>query len=195
MGNRQIQKVGSGWQVLLPHEQYQTVFQTTFKSASKTFPETSSKGTFLIMQSHKYIFIGGRHFATKSQLLRNAEVFFQPSEDENLVPGVIGGIFSIGGDGKDVFVLCVQPRKPVGRIDNPFSRFPDFGAEFWSTELGSMVQIPATQPLYHSQSRLWAKGIMILKPVSLIHDYQFSHLLNINRSSMTDNSALPKNMK
>jgi len=181
LGNRQIQKVENGRQVLLPREQYQTVFQTAFKSASKTFPETSPKGALLIAQSHKHVSIGGRLFATKRQLLRNAEVFFQPSQDESLVPGVIEGIFSIGGDGEDVFILCVQPRKPVGKIDNLFSRFPDFGAKFWSTELGSIVHIPATQPLYHIQSRLWAKRIMVLKPVS-IPDCQFwSNLLNVDR--------------
>ena len=169
LGNREIQKVENGRQILLPREQYQPIFQTAFKSASKAFPETS-KGTFLTAQSHKHISIGGKVFATKRQLLRNAEVFFQHGEDGSLIPGVIDRIFSIGDDGEDVFVLCIQPRNPVGRIDNPFSRFPDFGAEFWSTELGSVMHIPATQPLYHSQSRLWAKGIMILKPVSLIHD-------------------------
>jgi hypothetical protein len=176
LGNRQIQKVGNGRRVLIPRELYQTVFQTAFKNASKTFPETSSEGAFLIAQSHNHISIGGRIFATNRQLLWNAEVFFRPSEDESLVPGVIYSIFSIGGDGEDVFILCVRLRKPIGTIDNPFSRFPDFGAEFWSTELGSTVHIPATQPLYHSQSRLWAEGIMILKPVSLIHDYQFRSL-------------------
>jgi hypothetical protein len=107
--------------------------------------------------------------------------FFQFSEDKSPVPGVIESIFSIGGDGKEVFVLCVQLRKPVERINNPFSHFLDFGAKFWSTELGSIVHIPATQPLYHSQSCLWVKEIMILKQVSLIHDYQFGHLLNTNR--------------
>lgn len=127
---------------------------------------------FLFGQRHKHISIAGRVFATKSQLSRNAEVFFQPSEGGSLIPGVIDSIFSIDADGEDVFVLCIHPRKPVIRgINNPFSRFPDFGAEFWSTELGSAMYIPVTQPLYHSQSRLWAKGIMILKPVSLICDY------------------------
>jgi hypothetical protein len=183
LANHQIHKVGNGRQVLLHREQYQTVFQTAFKNASKTFPETSSKGAFLVAQSHKRISIGGRLFATQNQLLRNAEVFFRPSEDEIFIPGVIDAIFSIGDDGEDVFILCVLPRKPVERIDNPFSRFPDFGAEFWSTELGSVVHIPATQPLYHSQNRLWAKGIMVLKPVSLIHfmTINFAHSLNANR--------------
>ena len=134
-----------------------------------------------IVQSHKHISIGGRLFATKSQLLRNTEVFFQSSEDKSLIPEVIESIFSIGGNCKEVFVLCVQPRKPVERINNPFSHFPDFGTKFWSTESASIVHILATQPLYHSQICLCAKGIMILKLVSLIHDYQFGHLLNTNR--------------
>ena len=181
LGNHEIQKVGNGRQVLLPREQYQTAFQTAFKSASKAFPQTS-EGTFLTAQSHKHISIAGRVFATKTQLSRNAEVFFQPNDGGNLIPGVIDGIFSIGDDGDDVFVLRIQPRKPVGGIDNPFSRFPDFGAEFWSTEFGSVIHIPATRPLYHSQSRLWAKGIMVLKSVSFIHNCQFwSNSLNADR--------------
>jgi hypothetical protein len=161
LGNHEIRKVGNGRQVLLLCEQYKVVFQTAYK---KVLPE----GAFLHAQSHKRISIAGRVFATTSQLPRNAEVFFQPSEGESLIPGVISGIFSIGDDGEEVFVLCIQPRKPVIGIGNPFSRFPDFGAEFWSTELGSAMYIPATQPLYYSQSRVWAKGIMVLKPVSFI---------------------------
>jgi hypothetical protein len=166
LGNHEIRKVENGRQVLLPREQYQAVFQTSFKSRSKALPETSD-GVFLNAQSHKHISIAGRIFATKRQLPRNAEVFFQSSEGGSPIPGVIDRIFSIHADSEDVFVLCIHPRKPLPkRVHNPFSRFPDFGAELWSTELGSVINIPATQPLYHSQSRLWAKGIMVLKPVS-----------------------------
>ena len=107
LGNCQIQKVGNGQKVLIPCEQYQTIFQTAFKSASKMFPETSSNGAFLIVQSHKHTSIGERLFATKSQLLWNTRVFFQSSEDKSPVPGVIESIFSIGGNCEEVFVLCV----------------------------------------------------------------------------------------
>jgi hypothetical protein len=169
LGNLEIRKVGNGRQVLIPREHYQTVFQTAlkFKGRSQTLTETSNS-VFLNAQSHKHISIAGRMFATKRQLPRNAEVFFQPSEGGSLIPGLIDNIFSIEHDDDDVFILCIHPRKPVRRIDNPFSRFPDFGAEFWSAELGSLMYIPATQPSYHSQSHLWTKGIMVLKPVSLI---------------------------
>ena len=137
---------------------------------------------FLKAQSHKHISTVGKVFATKNQLPQNAQVFFQPSEGESLIPEVIDGIFSIGDDDKEVFVLCIQPRKPVGEINNPFSCFPDFGTEFWLTKVGSIIQISVMQPLYHSQSHLWAKGIMVLKSVSLIHDCQFSsNLLNADR--------------
>jgi hypothetical protein len=171
LGNHEIQKVGNGRQVLIPQAVYRTVFQTAFEARSKLLPETSDS-IFFNAQSHKHVSIAGRIFATERQLPRNAEVFFQPSKGGNLIPGVIDGIFSMGADGEDAFILCIYPRKPV-LTENPFSRFPDFGAEFWSTELDTIMHIPATQPLYHSQSRLWAKGIMILKPVSLIRDYRF----------------------
>ena len=158
--------------MLLPCKQYEISFQTAFKSILKVLPETS-KGTFLNAESHKHISIAGRIFATKTQLAQNAKVFFQPSKGESLMPRVIDGIFSIGDNGEDVFVLCIQPRKPVERIDNLFSCFPDFGAKFWSTELNDVMHIPVMHLLYHSQGCLWAKGIMVLKPVSLICDCQF----------------------
>jgi hypothetical protein len=181
LGNYEIRKVGNGRQIFLLREEYQAVFQTAFKSRSKAWPETSD--AYLNGQSHKHISIAGRIFATKRQLPRNAKVFFQSSEGGRPIPGVIDSIFSIGADSEDVFVLCIHPRKPVLKeVHNPFSRFPDFGAELWSTELGSIMHIPATQPLYHSQSRLWAKGIMVLKPVSVIPDCRFwSNLLSVDR--------------
>ena len=179
--NHEIWKLRNGWQILLPCKQYEAIFQTAFKNALKALPETT-KGMFLKAQSHKHISTVGKVFATKNQLPQNAQVFFQPSEGESLIPEVIDGIFSIGDDDKEVFVLCIQPRKPVGGINNPFSCFPDFGTKFWLTELGSIIGIPAMQPLYHSQSHLWTKGIMILKPVSFIRDCQFSlNLLNADR--------------
>jgi hypothetical protein len=108
---------------------------------------------FLDAQSHKHISIAGRIFATKRQLPRNAKVFFQSSEGRSPIPGVIDSIFSIGADSEDVSVLslCIHPKKPILKeVHNLFSRFPNFGAELWLTELGSIMHIPVMQPLYHS---------------------------------------------
>jgi hypothetical protein len=147
------------------------------RAYQRHFQRLLQRAHFLLRKVINIYLLEGAFLQPEVSYIEMPKYFSNPVRTKALIES----IFSIGGNDKEVFVLCVQPRKPVERIDNLFSHFLDFGAKFWSTELGSIVHIPATQPLYHSQSCLWVKGIMILKPVSLIHDYQFGHLLNTNR--------------
>jgi hypothetical protein len=108
--------------------------------------------------------IGGKLFATKNRSRCNAEVFFKPLDGEDLLPGVIANIVSIEDGDQEVFVLSIQPRKPApADIINPFARYPDFGAQLWSTEFEEeMVCIPTTQPICHSESRTWVTGGVVV---------------------------------
>jgi hypothetical protein len=114
--------------------------------------------------------IGGRLFATKNRSRHNAEVFFKPPGCEDLLPGVIGGINSIDDGDQEVFVLSIQLRKPAPAcIINPFARYPDFGAQLWSTEFKEeIICIPATQPIFHSESRMWVSGVVVLKAITSV---------------------------
>ena len=109
-------------------------------------------------------------FTTKNRSRHNAEVFFKPLDCEDLLPVVIAGIASIEDGDQEIFVLAIQPRKPASTfIKNPFARYPDFGAQLWSTEFEEEIMcIPATQPICHSESRMWVTGVVVLKAITLV---------------------------
>jgi len=109
-------------------------------------------------------------FATKNQSRRNAEVFFKLLDCKDLLPGVIEGITSIEDGDQEVFVLSIKPRKPAPTyIVNPFARYPDFGAQLWSTEFEKeFIFIPATHLICHSESRTWGTGVVVLKPITSV---------------------------
>ena len=70
---------------------------------------------------------------------------------------------------QEVFVLSIWPRKPTPDIINPFARYPEFGAQLWSTEFKEeIVCILATQPICHSESRTWVTGVVVLKAISSV---------------------------
>jgi hypothetical protein len=169
LGNSETQKVDNGKRVLIPRKIYDNAFCIAFKDASRTLPHAPDVN-FRSAQKHERVTIGGKLFATKNRSRRNAEVFFKPLDCEDLLPGVIAAITSIEDDGKEVFVLSIQPRKPASEsIINPFARYPDFGAELWSTEFEEEIMcIPATQPICHSESRTWVTGVVVLKAITSV---------------------------
>ena len=169
LGNCEIKQLDAGKQISLPTKEYEAAFRDTFNRVSRVLPEIP-KGEPRKAQQHKRIIIGGRVFTTKNQSRRNAEVFFQAANGDRLVPGVISGIVSIEDGDEEVFVLSIHPRKEVtGYVANPFVRYPDFGAELWSIELEKdMIYIPAVRPIYHSESRPWGKGEVVLKPIKSV---------------------------
>ena len=169
LGNSETRKVDNGKQVLIPRKIYDDAFRIAFEEASRTLP-SAQDADFRSAHKHERVTIGGRLFATKNRFRCNAEVFFQPPDCEELHPGVIAGITSIENGDQEVFVLSIQPRKPAPAcIINPFARYPDFGAQLWSTEFeDEIVCIPATQPICHSESRTWVKGVVVLKAITLV---------------------------
>lgn len=169
LGNSETRKVDNGKRVLIPRKIYDNAFHIAFEEASRTLPRAQDVD-FRSAQKHERVTIGGRLFATKNRFRRNAEVFFKPLDCEDLLPGVIAGITSIEDGDQEVFVLSIQPRKPAPAcIENPFARYPDFGAQLWSTEFDEeIVCIPATQPICHSESRMWVKGVVVLKAITSV---------------------------
>jgi hypothetical protein len=169
LGNSETQKVDNGKRVLIPRKIYDNAFCIAFEDASRTLPHAPDV-SFRSAQKHERVTIGGKLFATKNRSRRNAEVFFKPLDCEDLLPGVIAAIISIEDGGQEVFVLSIQPRKPASEgIINPFARYPDFGAELWSTEFEEEIMcIPATQPICHSESRTWVTGVVVLKAITSV---------------------------
>lgn len=169
LGKSETQKVDSGKQILIPRKIYDNAFCIAFEEASRTLPHAEDVN-FRSAQKHERVTIGGRLFSTKNRSRRNAEVFFKPLDCEDLLPGVIAGITSIEDGNQEVFVLSIQPRKPApAGIVNPFARYPDFGAQLWSTESEEdIICIPATQPICHSESRTWVTGVVVLKAITSV---------------------------
>ena len=183
LGISETQKVDNGKKILIPRQIYDNAFHIAFEEASRTLPRAQDVD-FRSAQKHEQVTIGGRLFATKNRSCRSAEIFFKPLDCEDLVPGVIAGITSIEEGDQDVFVLSIQPRKPAPTsIMNPFARYPDFGAQLWSTEFEEkIICIPATQPICHSESRMWVTGVVVLKAITSVslHTCQFSRDLPVS---------------
>ena len=169
LGNSETRKVDNSKRVLIPTKIYDNAFHIAFEEASRTLP-CAQEGNFRYAQKHERVTIGGRLFATKNRSPRNAEVFFRPLGCEDLLPGVIAGIFSIEDGDQEIFVLSIQLRKPAPECTvNPFARYPDFGAQLWSTEFEvDCMGIPATQTIFHSESCAWATGVVVLKAITSV---------------------------
>ena len=169
LGNSDIRKIENGKQALIVRKNYDNVFRIAFEEVSRTLPHAQDVD-FRSAQLHKRVTIGGRLFATENRSPRNAEVFFKPLDCEDLVPGVITGITSIEDGDQEIFVLSIYPRKPAPACTkNPFARYPDFGAQLWSTEFEKeIITIPATQPICRSESRMWDTGIVVLKAITSV---------------------------
>jgi hypothetical protein len=169
LGNSDIRKVENGKQVLIARKIYDNAFRIAFEEASRSLPDTQNVD-FRSAKLHKRLTMGGRLFATVNRSPRNAEVFFKPLDSEDLVPGVITGIASIEDGDQEIFVLSIYPRKPAPACTiNPFARYPDFGAQLWSTEFEKeFMTIPATQPICHSESRTWDTGVVVLKAITSV---------------------------
>jgi hypothetical protein len=162
LGNIEIRRLDDGKKVI-PTKLWEVAFERFFSGHSKALPSDR-------LRLHKRVMIAGRIFASEAQSRRDAEVFFEHPDSRQLVPGVIAGIYSMENGNEELFMLSVKARKPPSsQIPNPFSRYPDFNAELWSTEFETeTVRIPATQPICHSQSLPWAKHILVLKPIKSV---------------------------
>ncbi len=161
LGNIDIKRLDDGKKVL-PTKVWEVVLENC-GSRSKAI----SSGE---LRLHKRVMIAGRMFASEAQSRRDAEIFFQHPNSRQLVPGLIIGIYSFENGDEKTFILSVKARKPPpSQIPNPFTRYPDFNAELWSTEFESEVlRIPVRQLIYHSEGLPWAQHVLVLKPIKLV---------------------------
>ena len=171
LGNSgETRKLDNGKELFLLRSVYDNAFRIAFEEVSRTLPRDPDDN-WRSAKKHEWVAIGGKLFATKNRSRSNAEVFFKPLDGEDLLPGVITGIISIEDGDQEVFVLSILPRKPApAYIKNPFAHYPHFGAQLWSTEFEEeIVCILATQPICHSESRIWfTGGVVVLKAISSV---------------------------
>lgn len=108
--------------------------------------------------------IQGLRFANSSATKRNSLVFFLPSEDGPLIPGVIRQIFSVSRrKTKQEYLLAIHRYLPA-TTEDPFGEFIDFGAGIWSKALAKEVEIvPAHRTIGHAIQRGWDANHFVMK--------------------------------
>jgi len=66
-------------------------------------------------------------------------------------------------------LLAVQQYKPLvatEHIDNPFTRFKDFGAGLWYGTTDKVEIITPSQKICHAIHQKWDKGILVMRPLN-----------------------------
>lgn len=172
IGNASSRTVAPGQKSKLMSNQSEAAFRAGFNAMSKELGEWAQDQP---IEVHKQIIIKGVEFTCRNASPRDAEVFFQPMESGQLIPGAIEKIMSIEDESDKIFILLIRRRKewrPEAKVGNPFSRYPDFGAELWSSEFEDYVDhVPSAGLLYHSQSRPWSDNVVVLKPIKPVSDF------------------------
>lgn len=112
--------------------------------------------------------IGGRKFAASHATYRDSIVYFQPLGGNRLVVGVVRKIFE-AGDRSSVF-LAVHRYIPLR--NDPFQKYPGFGATVSSKETQDQVEIiPATARIYSANQRPWGDGCVVSRPLIEVRRY------------------------
>jgi len=105
---------------------------------------------------------------------RHSTIFFQPEDNNYLVPGVIRKIFSIPqsrhGIETQALFLAVHRHQSVAQSDvyDPFKEYEEFGASLWSEQLGPLEIITPSQKMCHATSRRWQDGVLIMRPIDRV---------------------------
>ena len=116
------------------------------------------------------IWINGIQITTRRKNKSNSAVFFHSLFDQSLVPGHVEFIRT-GTQGQD-WLVCRRFKSLPVRQDDPFRDYPEFGAELRSTETSDEFEIiPATQPVFHSISQPWAKGVVVIKCLNRVSPF------------------------
>jgi len=106
--------------------------------------------------------IKGKKFASSKATYRNSIVYFQPTGDDVLVPGVIRKIFE-AGDKPSVF-LAIHRYLPAH--NDPFKKYPGFGATVsWKATIDQVEIVPATNRVYAANQRPWGKDCVVSRPL------------------------------
>lgn len=113
--------------------------------------------------------INGRGFAMENTTPRNSIIFYQPPNQQILVPAVIRQIFSPVSKGGQIFIAVHRYREVE---DSTFKSYTDFGAGIWSQERNLQVEIvPVTQKIYAANRRQWADNKVVLRPLIEVHRF------------------------
>lgn len=125
---------------------------------------------------HRRQNVGGFDFTTYAESRSLGSVFFRPNDSEVWVPGRIQEIFSVVSPGQNGVTrehfFCAIKRyqgQPIPYDDSMLSKFEDFGAQLWSSELSHHLDIiTLNYPLCHMIGRPWSQGIVVLKPTDRV---------------------------
>lgn len=114
--------------------------------------------------------IYGREFTTYRTSKRHGVIFFQDTGSANsLVPGIVRAIFLIQDSEEKLFLAVHRYLAPPTSLPNPFARYPDFGANLWSSETQKEVTIvPGNRDIYHAIYRDWDHQILVMKPLTRV---------------------------
>jgi hypothetical protein len=115
--------------------------------------------------------IRNHEFTTYRTSESHGVIFFNTAAGANsLVPGIIRAIFQITQDSAEHIFLAVQCYlAPPTSLPNPFTRYPDFGASLWSSEIQKEVTIvPGNRDIYHAIYRDWDHKIKVMKPLNRV---------------------------
>ncbi|KAH7904023.1 hypothetical protein BJ138DRAFT_1019721 [Hygrophoropsis aurantiaca] len=116
-------------------------------------------------------------YANQQTSKRDSTMFFKPLRSNFLVPGVIQEIFSVPikhtkDDYTEIYFLAIQKFKACSSEDDPFEKYPDFGASIWSEELADLDIIPSSQTICHAIWQPWRKGTTVgttvMKPLDRV---------------------------
>jgi hypothetical protein len=134
--------------------------------------------------------INGVHFTTRRKHKRDSAVFFRSLIDQSLIPGHIEFIRT-STQGQDWLVLRKLKSLPQRRQDDPFWDYPEFGAELRPTETSDELEVvPISQPIYHSISQPWAKGVIVVKCLNRVSSFPTAVLpLNDNEGILRSTST------
>lgn len=134
----------------------------------------------------KCLTVGGLQYANFSATKRNSIVFFLPSPNAIMVPGVIRQIFSICGKGKmEHHHFAIHRYLPL-TVTDPFTQFEDFGASIWSKTLSQQVEIiPASRKITHAIQRPWDNSHYILKTLDRVYPVQ-----NLKRAYLSNTTRI-----
>jgi hypothetical protein len=118
----------------------------------------------------------GLQYASYDTTRRDSIIFFQPKPGYSLVPGTIRKIFSMplkdpgSAISTQSHFLAVHRYESIpDNVEDPFRRYPDFGASLWSQNVSKQVEIvDLSRKFCHGICRNWQDGILVLKPLDKV---------------------------
>ena len=125
---------------------------------------------------HIRLRINGVVFSNYTTNIRNSIVFYQPSPDGGMQPGIIRELFTMySPNGQAWPFLAIHAYLPseVPGV-NIFTDWPDFGASLFSTNYSPNIDIiPTSRPVFHAIRRVLQEGSQVLKSLERVYHFLF----------------------